>query len=111
MPRSIVRDASTGAVYIADYSYHRVMKFLPGVCTLAVGGNGAGSNSNQLNNPSGVVLDANTTVLYISNAGSHNVKRWIIGSSTGTIVAGDSAGSSGSTSLLLNAPLDLALDM
>jgi DNA-binding beta-propeller fold protein YncE len=111
VPRSIARDAFTGAVYVADYGNHRVMKFLAGVGTVAAGGNGAGSNSNQLNNPSGAVLDANATVLYISNAGSHNIKRWIIGSSTGTVVAGDTAGSSGSTSLLLNAPLGLAIDM
>ena len=111
VPRSIARDAFTGALYVADYNNHRVMKWQAGIGAVIAGGNGAGTNPNQLNNPSGVVLDMNATVLYISNAGSHNIKRWIIGSTTGTVVAGDSAGSSGSTSLLLNAPLGLAIDM
>ncbi|CAF4943272.1 unnamed protein product, partial [Rotaria sp. Silwood1] len=110
VPRSIALDASTGALYIADYGNHRVMKWVASVGTVAAGGNGAGSNSNQLNYPGGVVFDASATVLYISNAFSNNIKRWVIGSLTGTVIAGDSSGNSGSTSLLLDNPMGLAMD-
>ncbi|CAF3737162.1 unnamed protein product [Rotaria sp. Silwood1] len=86
------------------------MKWVASVGTVAAGGNGAGSNSNQLNYPGGVVFDASATVLYISNAFSNNIKRWVIGSLTGTVIAGDSSGNSGSTSLLLDNPMGLAMD-
>ena len=51
------------------------------------GGNGAGSELNQLQYPSGMFLD-NDANLYIADSFNHRIVRWNYGSSAGQIVAG-----------------------
>ena len=53
------------------------------------GNNGAGSASNQLNNPMGIFIDMNNaSILYIVDRGNHRIQQWIIGASSGTTIAG-----------------------
>ena len=51
------------------------------------GGNGAGSELNQLQYPSGIFLDDDSN-LYIADAFNHRVVKWNYGSSVGQVVAG-----------------------
>ncbi|CAF4077573.1 unnamed protein product [Adineta steineri] len=74
-----------------------------------VAGTTSGSNANQLKNPSCLYIDNNNT-LYICDQNNNRIQKWIQGAATGTTVAGDSAGTQGSTSTLLNNPIDLTFD-
>ncbi|CAF1034432.1 unnamed protein product [Adineta steineri] len=68
-----------------------------------------GSSANQLNNPSCLYIDNNNT-LYICDQNNNRIQKWIQGAITGVTVAGDSTGNQGSTSTLLNNPMDLTFD-
>lgn len=59
------------------------------------GNNGAGSASNQFNNPMGIYIDVvNASIMYVVDRANHRVQQWIIGANSGTTVAGgNSAGS------------------
>ncbi|CAF4183123.1 unnamed protein product, partial [Adineta steineri] len=74
-----------------------------------VAGTTQGSNANQLNNPSCLYIDNNNT-LYICDQNNNRIQKWIQGAITGVTVAGDSTGNQGSTSTLLNNPMDLTFD-
>ncbi|CAF4084145.1 unnamed protein product, partial [Adineta steineri] len=74
-----------------------------------VAGTTSGSSASQLNNPSCLYIDNNNT-LYICDHDNNRVQKWIQGATTGTTVAGDSAGTQGSTSTLLKTPIDLTFD-
>jgi len=74
-----------------------------------VSGNGTiGSLLNQLRNPWGIYVDTNYAV-YVVDRGNHRVVRWDPGSSTGTLVAGET-GTAGSWSYLLNLPTSITFD-
>ena len=111
-PCAIVRDGSSGALYVADTFNHRVMKYLSNASsgTVVAGGNGAGLNRTQLNYPYGMSFDSFSNSLVIANYGAHNVVRWVLGASNWTLVAGSISGLSGNTSTLLNKPLSVTLD-
>ncbi|CAF3718625.1 unnamed protein product [Adineta steineri] len=68
-----------------------------------------GSGASELNNPSCLYIDNNNT-LYICDHDNNRIQKWVQGASAGTTVAGDSAGHQGSTSALLNNPIDLTFD-
>ncbi|CAF1034450.1 unnamed protein product [Adineta steineri] len=68
-----------------------------------------GSGANQLKNPSCLYIDNNNT-LYICDHDNNRIQKWIQGAITGVTVAGDSAGTQGSTSILLKTPIDLTFD-
>ncbi|CAF0841920.1 unnamed protein product [Adineta steineri] len=74
------------------------------------GGNGAGSNLNQLNDPSGVWVTRNGQTLYIADTNNNRVMRWNLGDTQGSVVAGSATGVAGSTNTLLSSPGDVALD-
>ena len=88
------------------------MQYLSGASsgTIIAGGNGAGSGSTQLNGPFGIYLDLTSNNLIIANRGANNIIHWILGASTWTLIAGDSSGSSGTSSTLLNGPCSITLD-
>jgi DNA-binding beta-propeller fold protein YncE len=111
-PFGIARNPTTGTLYITDQSNHRVMQYLSGASsgTVVAGGNGAGTNNNQLNLPVGIYLDVSSNSLFIANAGANNIVRWVIGASTWTLVAGSVSGSNGNTSMLLDYPMGIVLD-
>ena len=88
------------------------MRYLTGASsgTVVAGGNGGGASINQLNSPLGIHYDAPSDSLIIVNFNSNNVVRWVIGDSSWTLVAGSSAGTSGSSSTSLWFPFDVTLD-
>jgi gliding motility-associated-like protein len=51
------------------------------------GGNGPGSNANQLNNPDRLFVDA-TGVMYIPDYGNNRIQKWLPGATEGETVAG-----------------------
>ncbi|CAF3324441.1 unnamed protein product [Rotaria socialis] len=111
-PMGLARDSISGTLYISDSLNHRVMQYLSGASTgiVVAGGNGNGTNNNQLNYPRGLVYDASTNSLLITNNRAHNIVRWVLGSSTWTLIVGSSTGMIGSTPELLSYPTDVILD-
>jgi sugar lactone lactonase YvrE len=67
------------------WSYRRDYGGLSG--TTVAGGNGMGTEANQLNKPFGIAVDNSGTV-YISELGNHRVTKWKAGATTGEIIAG-----------------------
>lgn len=100
-------DAS-GNIYAADGYNDRVMKWAPGATTgtLVAGGNGTGSNSNQLNFPIGIFYDSNTSTIYIADTNNHRIVKWP-SPTMGIIVCG----SNGSGSNQFNTPRGLFVDI
>jgi sugar lactone lactonase YvrE len=79
----------SGNIYIADAGNNRVTKWTPGALngTIVAGGNGPGSNANQLYSPVGIFIGLNTSIIWIADTGNHRIVRWQ-SSSTGIIVCG-----------------------
>jgi trimeric autotransporter adhesin len=100
---------SAGNLYIADSGNNRVRKVSNGVITTVSGG-GAGA---QLSNPTGVAVDTSGN-LYIADSGN-NVVRKVSGSVTVTVAGTGTAGYNGdtgpATSVQLNSPEGVAVDM
>ncbi|UJR06809.1 hypothetical protein I4U23_011096 [Adineta vaga] len=109
-PHGVWVDSSSN-VFVVDNTNHRVTKWAPSATlgVIVAGGNGQGNSSNQLSSPSGLFYDEINQDLYITNFQSNTVMKWHVGASNGLVVAGI-AGSSGSSSTLLNYPTDLKLD-
>lgn len=77
---------------------------------ITVAGTGtAGSNVNQLNTPFGIFMDS-FNALYIADYGYNRIQKWLSGASTGTTVAGQASGASGSTAAYLNGPTGIIVD-
>ena len=98
-------------MYIADFYNHRVLSYINGSAsgTVVAGGNGCGTNTNQLCQPVGVHFDATSNSLFISNYGCHTIVRWILGASSWTLVVGK-PGLAGPLSTLLNSPSGFSID-
>ncbi|CAF4405295.1 unnamed protein product [Rotaria sp. Silwood2] len=110
-PYFISRDTNTNTLYIADYNNNRVMSYAPGVSngTLAIGGQGPGTNSTQLYYPVGVYFDLASNSLLIANYGGQHIVRWPLSDRSWTLVAG-SPGMVGSSSTRLSYPTGVTLD-
>ncbi|CAF3839185.1 unnamed protein product [Rotaria sp. Silwood1] len=111
-PKFIFLDEVHSTVYVVDYYNNRVQKFLLGTNGTGItvaGGNGAGSGLNQLKNAAGIWVSSKDLSLYVGDQGNHRVMKWSVNATQGSIVAGVT-GVTGSTSLLLNTPGDVALD-
>lgn len=111
-PYAIALDSSSGTLYITDQTNHRVMRYFSGATTGSVvaGGNGAGTNTNQLSTPCGLYFESSSNSLLIANFAANNIVRWPIGASSWTLVAGNANGTSGSTATLLDRPLGVVGD-
>jgi gliding motility-associated-like protein len=79
---------SIGNIYVSD-GYHSVQKWLPGASggVTVAGGNGAGSNADQLKEPASICLDSQGN-LYIADLQNYRIQKWTPGASAGTTVAG-----------------------
>jgi DNA-binding beta-propeller fold protein YncE len=78
--------------------------------TVVAGGNGPGTSTTQLFNPRRLHFCLLSNSVLIANSNAHNIVRWVLAASSWILVAGSGSGSIGSTSSLLNAPPDLALN-
>ena len=81
-----------GNVFVCDFQNYRVLEFPAGSTAgsngiVVAGGNGAGTNANQLLGPIGVFVDAAGNI-YVADAGDFRVQKWAPGASSGTTVAG-----------------------
>ncbi|CAF0785770.1 unnamed protein product [Adineta steineri] len=72
------------------------------------GGNGPGSELNQLKYPQGIYVDNDDHSIYIADNDNHRIVRWEFGANTGTIVAGGNG--PGNEIFRLNTPVDVVLD-
>lgn len=110
-PSGIVRDPSSGTLYIADTNNHRIMSYRSGATsgTVVAGGNGGGSNSNQLCTPFGVQYDSASNSLFISNYGCHTIVLWVVGATSWTLIAGTNA-VAGMSPTALSSPAGIHLD-
>ena len=87
-PTFIASDAA-GDVYISINLAAVVIKVPPGnaLGVIVAGGNGIGSNANQLDAPGALFLDAAGN-LYVSDAWNYRVQKWAPGATSGVTVAG-----------------------
>ena len=79
---------TAGAIYVADYSNNRIQKFPAGSDSTtngvtAAGGNGSGSNADQLTKPTTIYVDSNGS-LYIADYGNGRVQKFPAGSNSST---------------------------
>ncbi|CAF4407535.1 unnamed protein product, partial [Adineta steineri] len=112
-PRFMHLDEVRAALYVADSYNNRIQKFIigsNGTGITVAGGNGAGTNLNQLSRPSGVWVTRNGQTLYIADSNNNRVMRWNLGDTQGSVVAGSASGVAGKTNTLLSYPGDVALD-
>jgi sugar lactone lactonase YvrE len=117
-PLGIDFDASGQYLYIADCDNHRVQKWKlpinntePAIAGVTVaGGNGAGTGSNQLQNPRAVYVSKKTNAVYVADTGNNRITRCVVGATQGVTIAGDPNGVSGSSSSQLNGPSGITLD-
>ena len=77
---------SSGNIYIADTQNNRVIKWAPGADegTVVAGGNGAGSNLNQLNNPTDIHVDSSGN-LYVLDTYNNRIVIWAPDATVGVL--------------------------
>ncbi len=113
---------TTGNVYIADYSNHRVRKFtvstglistVAGTGTASYSGDNGQATSATLSSPTGLAID-NSNNLYIAEYGNHRVRKvdatGIITTIAGTGATTMSGDNGAATSATLYYPYGVALD-
>lgn len=111
IPSEFYLDELHSHLYIADSNNHRIQRVtLDGsMNTITVaGGNGPGTNSNQLNYPVGVYFSKNTNAIYIAEELNYRITRWYIGATSGVIIAGKN-GQSGISPMLLYHPTHITV--
>lgn len=76
-PRDLYIDENQ-AVYVADRSNHRIMKWVHSATSgqIVAGGNGEGNRANQLNCPWDVIVDEERDNLLICDFGNNRLVRW-----------------------------------
>lgn len=108
----IVRDSTSGALYISDHTYNRIVLY-PSTThnsTLVFGDAGIGTNNTQLYNPIGLIHDSFSNSLVIANFGAHNIVRYVSGATHWTLVVGNMNGMVGANSTSFNCPVDMMYD-
>jgi len=97
-------------VYVSDTKNHRVLKFAPGstIGEVVAGGNGRGSDANQLNIPVGIFVDLGGNV-YVADEYNHRIQKWTPGAISGITVAGGNGNGSGANQLKY--PLGVFVDL
>ena len=114
-PMGVFFDKQQSTLYVADSGNNRIQLLnmtagAPYVGITVAGGNGAGSASNQLNQPSAVWVSPTTGAIYICDAGNNCIQRWNFNAVEGTTVAGDPNGGSGSTAARLSSPSGVTIN-
>ncbi|CAM4765163.1 unnamed protein product [Rotaria magnacalcarata] len=114
-PSRVLVDSKKNII-VADTQNARIMKWpfksdpKTSVGTIIAGGNGAGLNPYQLNNPSGLYLDEINQILYVTNEDSHSVTQWIIGDYENRNIYAGIPGRPGNSSAQLFYPQGVTMD-
>ncbi|CAF1009957.1 unnamed protein product [Rotaria magnacalcarata] len=114
-PSQVLIDSKTNII-VADLQNQRVVQKSfaqdpkTSNSTIIAGGNGAGLNPSQLNNPTGIYLDEPNNILYISNEESHSVTQWNLDAYGNKNIYAGIPGRPGSSAAQLNSPQGLVLD-
>ena len=108
-PYGLFLDQNHSLLYVADRQNHRIQKFVLGNSTgvTVAGGNGLGSASNQLNNPTVIYVSHHDGSYYICDYLNNRVQKWTMNASYGVTIAGSASGLAGNTPYLLNGPYDI----
>ena len=120
-PSGVAVQNSTGDVYIADTSNHRVRKVtggqiftVAGTGTAGLLGDNAAATAAQLNSPVAVAVDAGAINLYIADRNNHRIRKvngGIITTVAGSTVGfGGDGGSATDAAAKLNFPSGVAVD-
>ena len=114
-PLGVFLDEPNAYIYVSDTSNNRIQRFsllhsMPNNGTTVAGGNGPGTNSNQLNSPFAVHVSRKTGALYIADSHNHRIQRWNPGDPSAVTVAGDPDGATGTNARLLNYPYGVAMN-
>ncbi|CAF4039030.1 unnamed protein product [Rotaria sp. Silwood1] len=111
-PFGLYFDVSSNSLLIGNTDAHNVVRWTLGAThwTLVAGdiSGSPGSSSTQLSRPAGLAVDWMGN-LYVADGDNHRIQFFLAGESNGTTIAGVTA-TSGSSSILLNQPLAIALD-
>ncbi|CAF0942410.1 unnamed protein product, partial [Adineta ricciae] len=75
-----------------------------------VAGSSSGNAANKFNTPACIYMNENDT-FYVCDAGNNRIQEWTENASSGTTKAGSSSGTAGSSSSLLNTPVDVFFDI
>ena len=112
LPYGVGLSTTSNAFYVVDYGNHRIMSYVLGNSsgTLMLGGQGPGTNTTQLYNPTAIYVDSITNSLAIANWGAHNIVRCQVGRNFWTLVAGNANGTACSASTCFNNPSDVTFD-
>ena len=102
---------SESYLYVSDDQNNQVKRFslddLNTNGTIVAGGNGRGSNLDQLNDAGYIFVDEKQSV-YVSDYGNHRVMKWSKGAKKGTIIAGGKGKGDGLEQL--SGPMGLMVD-
>lgn len=114
-PVGLFLDEINSLLYVADKGNHRVQVFNvtgtpPFNGSTVAGGNGVGSGSNQLNQPSDIWVSEKTGAVYIADSSNHRIQRWNPGATIGVTIAGDSHGNPGFDNTKLSSPSGLTIN-
>ncbi len=76
-------------LYVSDYKKNKVRRWKIGETngTIVAGGNGNGSQLNQLYSPGHLFVDEDNSV-YVSDWGNHRVMKWVKDAEKGIVIAG-----------------------
>ncbi|CAF1303098.1 unnamed protein product [Adineta ricciae] len=109
-PRGIFFDKTSSSLFVCDSMNHRIQKFQlnSSVGVTVAGGNGAGSNPNQLNQPYFVWVSPKNGDMYIADTNNNRIQRWKMNDTQATTVAG--TGTAGSLPTMLRSPVGVALN-
>lgn len=91
-PHGFCLDENDQVIYIADTGNNRIIQWRLNERSARVvaGGNGRGSHTNQLNEPTDVALDRETNALIIADHGNRRVLRWSLDNGTrGQVIISD----------------------
>ena len=69
-------------LYVVEAFNHRVTKWAPDSSegVIVAGGNGSGSDLDQLSNPQGIYVDSSKNI-YVAEQGNKRISKWSPGSS------------------------------
>ncbi|CAF1405153.1 unnamed protein product [Adineta steineri] len=104
-------EPNTSYIWIADYYNCRIVKWLNSSTGILITGAGCGTQANEFNGPTGLFVDtSDSNTLYVADCWNHRIQKWHYGASSGTTVAGQSSGVSGSALNQLYKPYTFTVD-